>query len=344
MRNAKSIIIGIAGLSLTKEEISLLKYYLPLGIILFSRNIKNNNQLKKLIVHIREILGFHCFIFIDQEGGRVQRLKQPNCPNYPAADIFGYLAEKSINDALRAVYLNYYLLGSDLNNIGINVNCAPCLDVKSLKTHSVIGDRSFSSDPYIVSLLGEAACNALIDSGVLPVIKHIPGHGKASSDSHLTLPIINDELSTLQKSDFLPFKALYKMPMAMTAHILYKNIDNKWPITQSKLANLFIKKDLNYKGILISDDIEMLALSGSIKSKIKSIYSAGYDIILHCSGKLKSTELALENGNILEDTLFKKIQSSLDRINKINMAVDLSSYKDELSNILENKLNYSISL
>ena len=191
MRNAKSIIIGISGLSLTKEEISLLKYYLPLGIILFSRNIKNNSQLKKLIVHIREILGFHCFIFIDQEGGRVQRLKQPNCPNYPAADIFGYLAEKSINDALRAVYLNYYLLGSDLNNIGINVNCAPCLDVKSLKTHSVIGDRSFSSDPYIVSLLGEAACNALIDSGVLPVIKHIPGHGLAKVDSHYFTPYTN---------------------------------------------------------------------------------------------------------------------------------------------------------
>ena len=344
MRNAKSIIIGISGLSLTKEEISLLKNHLPLGIILFSRNIKNNNQLKKLITHIRSILGSHCLIFIDQEGGRVQRLKQPNCPNYPAPEIFGFLAEKSKKHALRAVYLNYYLLGSNLNNVGINVNCAPCLDVKSFKTHSIIGDRSFSSNPHIVSLLGETASIALIDSGVLPVIKHIPGHGRASSDSHLSLPIINDKLSTLEKSDFVPFKALYNMPMAMTAHILYKNIDNKCPITQSKLANIFIKKDLNYKGILISDDIEMLALSGSIKSKIKSIYSAGYDIILHCSGKLKSTKLALENGNVIDDRLYKKIQSSLDRINRVNISVDLSSYRNELSNILKNKLNYIISL
>ena len=344
MINTKSIIIGISGLSLSSKEISLLKNYLPLGVILFSRNIKNNKQLKKLTSHIRDILGVKCLIFIDQEGGKVQRLKQPNCPNYPAADIFGELAEKSTTDAVRAVYLNYYLLGNNLINVGINVNCAPCLDVKSLKTHSVIGNRSFSSNPHVVSLLGEAASNGLIDSGVIPVIKHIPGHGKAISDSHLSLPIINDKISSLEKSDFVPFKALSNMPMAMTAHILYKNIDNKWPITQSKLANLFIRKDLNYKGILISDDIEMLALSGPIKSKIKLIYSAGYDIILHCSGKLKSTELALENGNILEDRLYKKIQSSLDRINKINMSVDLSSYKNELSSILENKLNYSISL
>ena len=342
MINTKSIIIGISGLSLSSKEISLLKNYLPLGVILFSRNIKNNNQLKKLTSHIRDILGVKCLIFIDQEGGKVQRLKQPNCPNYPAADIFGELAEKSITNAVRAVYLNYYLLGKNLFNVGINVNCAPCLDVKSLKTHSVIGNRSFSSNPHVVSLLGEAASNGLIDSGVIPVIKHIPGHGKALSDSHLSLPIINDEISSLEKSDFVPFKALSNMPMAMTAHILYKNIDNKWPITQSKKANQFIRNDLNYKGILISDDIEMLALSGSIKSKIKSIYLSGYDIILHCSGKFKDTEIVLKNGNVLDNELYKKIQASLDRTNNTNNSVDLSSYKNELSNILQKNLNYSI--
>ena len=344
MINTKSIIIGISGLSLSSKEISLLKNYLPLGVILFHRNIKNNNQLKKLTSHIRDILGVKCLIFIDQEGGKVQRLKQPNCPNYPAANIFGELAEISTTDAVRAVYLNYYLLGSNLINVGINVNCAPCLDVKSLKTHSVIGNRSFSSNPHVVSSLGEAASNGLINSGVIPVIKHIPGHGKASSDSHLSLPIINDKISSLEKSDFVPFKALSNMPMAMTAHILYKNIDNKWPITQSKKANQFIKNNLNYKGILISDDIEMLALSGSIKSRIKSIYSAGYDIILHCSGKFKDTETVLKNGNVLDNELYKKIQASLDRTNNTNNSVDLSSYKNELSNILQKNLNYSIYL
>ncbi|MBH87602.1 MAG: beta-N-acetylhexosaminidase [Pelagibacterales bacterium] len=335
MINIKSVIIGISGLILTKDEKNLLKTYLPIGIILFSRNIKNNNQVLRLTNEIREVLGFDCLILIDQEGGRVQRLKEPNCPNYPAANFFGELAKKSVKDAVRATYLNYYLLGKDLINIGINVNCAPCLDVKNLNTHEVIGDRAFSSDPKIVSLLGEAACNGLIKSGVLPIIKHIPGHGKAVSDSHLSLPIINDKVKSLEKSDFLPFKNLSDMPMAMTAHILYEDIDNRLPVTQSRLANTFIRKNIKYKGILISDDIEMLALSGSLQDKIKSIYKANYDLILHCSGDLNNTEIVLKNGNFMEKDLFIKIKSSMESLNKIDNTNTFTSNKIELSNILK---------
>jgi beta-N-acetylhexosaminidase len=342
MKNARSIIVGISGLTLNKNEISHLKYYLPLGVILFSRNIKNNYQLSKLVNQIRDVVGFNCLILIDQEGGRVQRLKEPDYPNYPASDNFGKLAIKSLEEAVRAVYLNYYLIGSDLINLGINVNCAPCLDVKSDKTHSIIGNRSFSSDPYIVSLLGEAACIGLMDSGVLPIIKHIPGHGRANSDSHLSLPIINDTLKTLEKSDFIPFKALSKMPIAMTAHILYKGLDSKWPITQSIVANKYIKEELNYKGILISDDIEMSALSGDTKSIIESVYNAGYDIILHCSGKTEDTEIALKNGKILTNDIIKKLQFSLDKINKVNNFGDLASYQSELSVILKKHINYNL--
>ena len=337
MINIKSVIIGISGLILTKDEKNLLKTYLPIGIILFSRNIKNNNQVLRLTNEIREVLGFDCLILIDQEGGRVQRLKEPNCANYPAANFFGELAKKSIKGAVRATYLNYYLLGKDLIKIGINVNCAPCLDVKNLNTHEVIGDRAFSSDPKIVSLLGEAACNGLIKSGVLPIIKHIPGHGKAVSDSHLSLPIINDKIKSLEKSDFLPFKNLSDMPMAMTAHILYEDIDNRWPVTQSRLANAFIRNKIKYKGILISDDIEMLALSGSLQNKIKSIYNANYDLILHCSGDINNTEIVLKNGNVIEKDLYNKIKSSMESLNKIDNINTFTSNKIELSNIL-NKL------
>ena len=344
MKNSRSIIVGISGLILNKNEISILKRYLPLGIILFSRNIKDKFQLVQLVNQIKGLLGNNCLILIDQEGGRVQRLKQPNCPNYPALEIYGKLAIKSIKIAKRAVYLNYYLLGSDLIDIGINVNCAPCLDVISEYTHSVIGNRSFSKDPNIVSLLGKMACNGLMDSGVLPIIKHIPGHGRASSDSHLSLPVVKEKIEFLENSDFIPFRVLSKMPIAMTAHILYKDIDAKWPITQSKIANNYIKKKLNYRGILISDDIEMSALSGDIKSRIESIYEAGYDIILHCSGKNKDTEVALKNGKIIDNNTLKKLQLSLDKIQKVNKLSCLSSYKIELYDILKNYMNYNISL
>lgn len=343
MKNAKSVIIGISGYVLSKDEIALLKFHLPLGVILFSRNINNLIQLTKLVNNIREVIGFNCLILIDQEGGRVQRLKKPNCPNYPAANIFGKLALKSLKESERATYLNYFLLGNDLSNIGINVNCAPCLDVLSSKTHKVIGDRAFSSDPDIVTLLGKAACKGLINSGILPIIKHIPGHGRASIDSHLSLPIIKEKITFLEKNDFIPFKNLSEMPIAMTAHILYDDLDNKYPISQSKIANSYIKNTLNYKGILISDDIEMSALTGSIRSKIKLIYNAGFDIILHCSGKIKDSESALKYGQLIDNNLFKKLKLSLDIIKKKNSA-NLDIYKMELRDILKNNLNYNINL
>ncbi|MFP6779601.1 MAG: beta-N-acetylhexosaminidase [Alphaproteobacteria bacterium] len=344
MKNSRSIIVGISGLTLKKNEISILKYYLPLGIILFRRNIKDKYQLSKLVNQIRGLVGTNCLILIDQEGGRVQRLNHPNCPNYPAADIFGKLAVKSIKIAKRAVYLNYYLLGSDLKNIGINVNCAPCLDVISRKTHSIIGNRSFSKDPNIVSLLGKMACKGLMDSGVLPIIKHIPGHGRASSDSHISLPIVKEKINFLEKNDFIPFRDLSKMPIAMTAHILYEDLDSRWPISQSKIANNYIKKKLNYRGILISDDIEMSALSGDTKSKIESIYNAGYDIILHCSGIAKDTEVALKYGKIIDNNVLKKLELSCDKIQKINNLSYLPSFKIELSDILKKYLDYNLSL
>jgi beta-N-acetylhexosaminidase len=331
MEKSKRAIIGIQGLELNDKEIFILKTYSPLGIILFSRNINNKEQVKKLISNIRNALGWKCPILIDQEGGRVQRLTRPVWAKYPPASIFGDIADISLSKAKRAVYLNYILLGSDLQELGININCAPCLDVKSKNMHSIIGDRAFSDKYNVVSSLGEAACNGLIDSGVLPIIKHIPGHGKSIVDSHKELPKITESIEVLEKSDFLPFKALSKMPIAMTAHILYTNIDDNFPITQSKKAYDYIRSVIKYEGILLSDDIDMLALSGSTKNKVTSIIKAGFDIILHCSGNVHDVKQVLVNTPSLGGILFSKLKLSLDKIENTYIANNKEIYKKEIN-------------
>ena len=241
-----------------------------------------------------------------------------------------------MDDAQKAVYLNYSLIGNELINIGINVNCAPCIDVTSKLTHSVIGDRAFSSDAKIVARLGQQACKGLLNLGVIPIIKHIPGHGRATSDSHKVLPIIKDKIYSLNNKDFYPFKYLCNMPIAMTAHIIYKHIDNKYPISTSKKAYNFIRNQIKFKGIIVSDDIGMKALSGSIEEKIGNINSAGYDIVLHCSGKIKEIKKVLmcsqkidkdvshkfsnrDNFNQKIDELNQETETLIDEIDKWQM-------------------------
>jgi len=336
MEISKKAIIGLEGLELKNDEINILKKYSPLGYILFSRNIHDKDQVKNLIGNIRNIIGWNCLILIDQEGGSVQRLTNPGWPKYPPSNIFGKLAKNSLNIARRATYLNYILLGMDLKELGINVNCAPCLDVKSKQMHSVIGDRSFSSDPLIVSSLGKSACSGLIDSGVLPIIKHIPGHGKSMADSHKELPIISDKIDTLEMCDFIPFKVLSNMPIAMTAHILYTEIDNKLPITQSKKAYEYIRNIMRYDGILMSDDIEMSALKGTIEDKVLSIIKAGFDIILHCSGNINTAEKVLLNAPLLGSALSDKLKLSLDMIKNVDISMDKTVYLNEINKIFNN--------
>ena len=336
MEASKKAIIGLQGLELKNDEIDILKKYSPLGYILFSRNIHDKDQVKNLIGNIRNIIGWNCLILIDQEGGRVQRLTNPDWPKYPPSNLFGKLAINSLNIARRATYLNYILLGTDLNELGININCAPCLDVKSKQMHSVIGDRSFSSDPLIVSSLGKSACSGLIDSGVLPIIKHIPGHGKSMADSHKELPIISDKIDTLEMCDFIPFKVLSNMPIAMTAHILYTEIDNKLPITQSKKAYEYIRNIMRYDGILMSDDIEMSALKGTIEDKVLSIIKAGFDIILHCSGNINTAEKVLLNAPLLGSALSDKLKLSLDTIKNVDISMDKTVYLNEINKIFNN--------
>ena len=212
-------IIGIREINLSKEERMFLKNNNPLGVILFRRNIDNPDQLKHLIKDIKDCLGRDSPILIDQEGGAVARLVSPHFSEYPPAKYFGDIATNDINKAISLLELNYFNLGCELKNLGINFNCAPVLDLYIKTANQVIGDRSFSSDPKIVSILAEKACMALKKAGIIPIIKHIPGHGRANVDSHLSLPIISTDTNDY-KNDLKPFKYLNDMPVAMTAHIV----------------------------------------------------------------------------------------------------------------------------
>ena len=282
---------------------------------------------------MKDLVGWECPIFIDQEGGRVQRLSNPSFLKYPPAKLFGEVAKINIIDAVKAVDLNYSLIGKELKSYGINVNCAPCIDVISKQTHEVIGDRAFSNDARLVAKLGLSACNGLLRQGVVPVIKHIPGHGRGNKDSHKELPFVKDSLNILQNNDFVPFKKLSKMPFAMTAHIIYNEIDDSLPISVSLKAHEYIRSVLKYEGILMTDDISMKALSGSIKEKIYNINNAGYDLILHCSGEENEIINVLEHSPIVKKEIFDRwleVNNSFENITTFN----IHNIMDEINKIL----------
>ena len=335
MNRPKAIVIGISGKNLKKVEAALITRVTPFGVIIFNRNISSFFQLKKLVADIRNCSSNDIAIFIDQEGGRVQRLSGGDWPKYPPASVFGDIAKYSLPKALEAVRLNYSLIADDLLNLGINVNCCPCLDLYFENGDQIIGDRSFSADPNIVYSLGKEVCSSMMSRGVFPVIKHIPGHGRADVDSHKDLPIINEDISILKKSDFFPFKKLNNVPFGMTSHILYTSMDTKEPVTFSYKIYKFIREQLNFKGILISDDIEMSALSGSLKYRAEKVINSGYDLVLYCKGNHEHNELLL---NILpkvsEDTWYK--WKNYNKNNKISINFDKKESINRLKYLVKN--------
>ena len=287
--NRFSIIVGIKGFFLTKDEKKYLKKFKPLGVILFKRNILNKEQVILLIKEIKSILGHVSLIMIDQEGGRVSRLTKNIWPEFPAANIFGKIAKKNLNKAKKETFKNYYLIGKELNQLGINYNCAPVLDLLIKDSNEVIGNRAFSEDKKIVGLLGNEACKGLLKANINPIIKHIPGHGRAQEDSHKKLPEIDLPLSELQ-DDIFPFKKLNSINFAMTAHIKYNKLDNINCATQSKfIISKIIRQVIGFKGVLFSDDLCMKALRGGYYFRAKKAIQAGCDIVLHCDPNLEYT-------------------------------------------------------
>ena len=282
------VVFGVKSFKLNKKEKKFFEESNPLGFILFERNCKTYNQTKLLIKELKKITSHkHTIIMIDQEGGRVARLKKPYWNAYPSAEYFGIKAEKNLAIGKKLVLKNSMAIASELKKLGINMNCAPVLDVKYNFTNNIIGDRSFSSNPKIVSALGKSFCNGHKKIGIIPIIKHIPGHGSSSKDSHKTTPNVNLDSRSLNKKDFLPFKKLNQELAAMVAHIIYNKIDKEVACCSKKIINRIIKKRIGFKGILISDDINMKALKGTIKNKINKILKSGCDIILHCKANMK---------------------------------------------------------
>jgi beta-N-acetylhexosaminidase len=286
----KPVIYGLAGTSLSEEE----KYFFSkngaLGFIVFARNIENKIQLKKLTDSLRELMDGEVLILVDQEGGRVARLKEPEWKAYPAGQHFADIYQSNPKKAREALYKNFQDIASDLVEVGININCAPVLDILTNKTHQVIGNRAYGSNAAQVTDLARKVCEGLLSKGVYPVIKHIPGHGRGTSDSHLELPIVDATLEELRATDFLPFKDLCDQKFAMTAHILYSAIDKNLCATVSPKAIDLIRNEIGFKNILMSDDLSMKALGGSFSSRTKLVLDAGCDLVLHCNGDMKEME------------------------------------------------------
>lgn len=278
----KSFICGVSGTSLTHEEKEFLARERPYGVILFARNVESPAQVKALCAEIKTALNHpYAEILVDQEGGRVARLKPPHWRKYPTAQA---LAERS--DAARAVYVNARLIAEELRNVGITMDCAPVADVLAPECHKIIGDRAFGDTAVQVATLARVQAEALMDGGILPIVKHIPGHGRATMDSHETLPVVNASLKELETSDFVPFQVLNDMPLAMTAHILYPALDAKDCATFSPIVMRYIRDEIGFDGLIMSDDLSMKALGGSFAERTERSLAAGCDLVLHGNGAL----------------------------------------------------------
>ncbi len=305
--NRKAIIISIGGFNLTLSEKKLIKKYQPWGIILFKRNIKTFNQTKNLIKTIREVTKDKKFpIMIDEEGGMVCRLSPFLDNKIYSQRFFANLFNKNRKLGLM-LYQNYIKsMGSVFKNLGININTVPVLDLLSKNTSKVIDTRSYSNKVKIIRLLGKFCINKYNENKISTVMKHIPGHGCANSDSHLKLPVVKKNLELLKKEDFKCFKGLNSR-FAMTAHILYKKIDSKYPATHSeKIINKIIRKFLKFKGIIISDDISMKALKYDIITNAKKSLKAGCNLVLHCSGNYNESLKLLKEMPLIDDFTRKK--------------------------------------
>ncbi len=284
----KAVVFGLEGPALTSDEAKFFEQIKPFGFILFSRNCNSPEQLKALTSSLRSIPGQgNAPILIDQEGGRVARLREPNWRHPPPGRLFGVLSENNIRLGCRAAYINARLIARDLKEVGIDVNCSPILDLLTPLTHSVIGDRAYSENPVIVTCIANEIVRGFVEEGITPVIKHIPGHGRATADSHVELPNVEISREELRKSDFIPFKKISGPAWAMTAHIIFSDIDPLCPATQSQtLISDIIRGEVGFEGVLISDDIGMGALSGNLSDRADKALRAGCDLLLHCSGKL----------------------------------------------------------
>ncbi|MBV9512136.1 MAG: beta-N-acetylhexosaminidase [Caulobacteraceae bacterium] len=317
-------ILGCEGLGLSAEERAFFRAVRPWGFILFKRNVETPEQVRALAQALRACVDrADAPVLIDQEGGRVQRLGPPHWRRYPPGRAYGELAARDPAAAREMARLGARLLAQDLSQLGINVDCLPVLDVPEPGAHDVIGDRAYGETPEAVATLGRAAAEGLIAGGVLPVIKHIPGHGRARADSHLALPVVEAPLAELEARDFAPFKALSDMPMAMTAHVVYAAVDPRRPATTSRRAiREIIRGTIGFDGLLMSDDLSMKALDGDFAERARASLAAGCDVVLHCNGDMAEMKAMMAGTGPLAGRAKARAAAALARLPKASEPFD----------------------
>ncbi|MFT7432642.1 MAG: beta-N-acetylhexosaminidase [Alphaproteobacteria bacterium] len=326
------LVLSLSSTVLDDETKSIFRHLAPVGFILFKRNCENAAQLKKLCADLKEVSPLaDPLIFIDQEGGRVNRIDWEEYMA-PAGRTIGELFEKDIAKGLKAAQLNGYVLAAQLREYGINVNCLPLADVATKDMHDVIGDRAFSTDPKTVAALCASTITGLLAGGVWPIIKHAPGHGRALSDSHKNLPVVDASVDELRTRDFYPFIINKECPLVMTAHILYPQIDAENCTTNSsKMITDVLKGEMGLKGLIVSDDLNMQALTGNIRVRAEKALNAGCDLLLHCSGKNEEMRELIGLRDTTDITL--KALENLPALGKPNTEL-LTAAKLELKELL----------
>ena len=335
---AGAYILAPAGPVLSREEAAFFRDADPWGFILFQRNCETPEQLRRLTSDLRTSVGRSAPILIDQEGGRVQRMRAPHWREWmPPLDQVEALSgpKAASGSAPRAMYLRGFLIGTELIAHGIDVNCAPSADIAWPETHPFLRNRCYGTDADEVIGMARACAEGLMDAGCLPVLKHAPGHGRATQDSHENLPRIDAPLSELEPTDFAPFRALADLPMAMTAHIVLPEIDTETPVTQSS-AGIGYLRDLGLSNLLMSDDISMGALSGEVGTRVSRALAAGCDLVLHCNGNLAEMRIVAEAGEMRPDAANRADVALAAR--RTPTDIDISAAEAEFLSLIESGL------
>jgi len=330
----RAFITGLAGATLTRAERHFVREAAPFGLILFKRNVTTPDALRRLVDEFRAAVGRQAPVLVDQEGGRVQRLGPPHWPAYPAGAAYGAVFDRDPETGRRAARLGGRLIANDLAQLGIDVDCAPVADVPAADADPVIGDRAYGADPAKVAALAGAFAAGLMQGGVLPVLKHLPGHGRAMADSHQRLPVVTADRATLDAVDFAAFRPLGGLPLGMTAHVVFTAVDPVAPATTSaNIVKHVIRDSIGFTGLLMSDDISMNALSGSLSERTRAAIAAGCDIVLHCNGELSEmVEVAAEAPALAGDAA-RRAEAAL-AARKPAASLDIAASRAELAKLM----------
>ncbi len=322
LEQIKAVIYSCEGTVLRDDERRFFAESNPLGFIVFGRNCETPEQLYRLTSDLKDAVGWDCPILIDQEGGRVQRLKPPVWRGFPSMQMLGAIGARDLDEGVEQVDFLMAQMAEELRQAGISVNCAPVLDVLTPLTHDAIGDRAFGDDPALVAKMGKAVCRAFLQNGITPVMKHLPGHGRAVVDSHKDLPRLSESLDLLEQYDFAPFKALAQSDIGdeiwgMVAHIVYEGIDPDLPSSASKrVIDDIIRGTIGFDGLLLSDDLDMdaLAMLGDVAARAHAVLQAGCDVALYCSGKLSDMQNIAETVPKLSVKAAERLQKSYESV------------------------------